>query len=148
VKLCSVCGNDIPDDAVRCRFCGSRQAASAGKPAKRQRIATVNLEKGSPTVAEAIALLDRRIADSRAQGTLLLRVIHGWGSSGKGGSIKKAVMKHVARLRRQRTIRDHVPGDNYSEVTNAGCDLLSRFPDLRETLRTDRENPGITFVLL
>jgi hypothetical protein len=58
------------------------------------------------------------------------------------------VAKHLAGLKRQRRIREYVTGDEYDDLTEAGRSLLSRHPALKSDLRTDRSNPGITFVEL
>ncbi len=81
-------------------------------------------------------------------GSRLLRLIHGWGSSGAGGAIRAAVREHLAAQLRTHRISGFLPGDDYSEDTNRGRQLLRGFPPLRESLRTDRANPGITFVEL
>lgn len=97
---------------------------------------------------DALARLDREIAGARMKGIQLIRLVHGWGSSGKGGAIKAAVQTHLESLARKRTIRSVTRGDDYSELTNSGRRILAAYPSLRASLRTDRENPGITFVEL
>ncbi|HMP71936.1 MAG TPA: hypothetical protein PKE55_01605 [Kiritimatiellia bacterium] len=45
-------------------------------------------------------------------------------------------------------IRKFVPGEDYSRSTVAGRTLLHDHPALAEDERTDRNNPGITLVVL
>jgi len=146
MNVCATCGNE-KEAGGRCPFCGAWQSvATAIRPKERRSVATVNLEQGLPLVEDALAKLDREIASARMRGVRLLRLIHGWGSSGSGGGIRAAVHERLASLLRSRKIRGFIPGDEYSEDTNRGRTLLTSYPSLRSSLRTDRENPGITFV--
>jgi len=111
-------------------------------------VRTINLKAGLPTVDEALARLDRELVASRARGTRVLRVIHGWGSSGVGGAIRTAVRHHLKGAVRSRIVRRAVDCDTYSDVSDQGRALLARYPALRAELRTDRRNPGVTLVEL
>ena len=60
-------------------------------------IKTVNLKVAiMPSVEEALQRLDREIAVARRQKHSLLKVVHGYGSTGEGGDIRIAVQKPVA----------------------------------------------------
>ncbi len=113
-----------------------------------EKIKTINLKENMLFVDEALATLSLELDLARSQDYKILRVIHGYGSSGPGGEIKQAVIRELASLSRAGKVHAFVEGDRYSEHTNQGQELLSRFPDLGSTLMTDRHNPGITFVQL
>ena len=53
---------------------------------------------------------------------------------------------NLSRMRKAGKIRTFLPGEDYSKTTNSGRKLMSRCPDLRDDERSDRRNPGITFV--
>ncbi len=149
MKTCSICGNEIPDDEWKCRFCKSDQ--EPGESSRRtggKKIKTINLKKGMPFVDEALETLSLELELARSQGVKVLRVIHGYSSSGAGGAIKQAVIHELKSRYRAGKVHTYVVGDRYSEDTNQGRDLLSRFPGLESTLVSDRHNPGITFVQL
>lgn len=146
MTLCGMCGNEF-DSGSSCPYCGTFQHMISSAPSRRKRsVTTLNLESGKPAVADALAKLDREIAAARMKQIRLIRVIHGWGSSGVGGAIRVAVRDHLRSLARKGTVRSLVDGDHYSDHTNEGRRLLATYPSLRASLRTDRENPGITFV--
>lgn len=145
MKTCVVCGNDIPATLAVCHFCGSPQPGGPPRGGGGG-VVTVNLERGRPTVDEAMRTLDMRLAEARARGTRLLRIIHGYGSSGAGGGIGEATGRALRALAREGRIRAHVAGADYPDGSRAARDLLARHPALRRSLRTDRGNPGITFV--
>ena len=127
------------------------------KPSKRSKsqkknsggkIITVNIESGMPDVAQALNKLDIRLAEARQQGVSLVRVIHGWGSTGTGGRIKASLASHLAGLKSRRAIRGFVRGEQFAISTRPGADLIARYPVLKESMHTDRKNRGITFVEL
>ena len=60
----------------------------------------VNLEAGMPTVATAKSLLSQALRTAKATGTHLVKLIHGYGSTGKGGAIRSAVRKDLEERQR------------------------------------------------
>ena len=48
----------------------------------------LNLELGWPTVDQALRRLDAELEAARKMNTPLMKLIHGYGSSGKGGRIR------------------------------------------------------------
>jgi ribosomal protein L40E len=149
MQICSTCGKKIPDDARKCRSCDSYQQPGASlRGTGKEKIKTINLKKGLPLVDEALDVLCRELELARSQDVEVLRIIHGYGSSGTGGKIKRAVLQELAALYRAKGVRAYLVGDEYSENTRGGQDLLKQFPGLESTLVSDRHNPGITFVQL
>ena len=49
------------------------------------KLGTANLEAGYPTVAEALKHLNFEIRHAKAAGCPVLKIIHGYGSTGTGG---------------------------------------------------------------
>ena len=147
MKDCDTCGNEIPDQAAVCRFCGSRQAAAV-RPLPKEKIRTISVKDGMPTVDEGMAKLEAELARAGAAGAKVVRVIHGYGSSGRGGALKDACRAFLTRELRAKRIRSFVPGEGYSRAAVAGRDLMGRWPDLKAAERTDSGNPGITMVEL
>lgn len=127
---------------------GDADDARGGRAAARPRMLVVNLEEGRPTVDEAMRRLGMKLDTARMQGVRLVRVIHGYGSSGKGGAIGEAVRRHLAERRRKGLVRAFAWGGEWPDGTPEARALLERRPLLRETLRADRGNEGITFVEL
>ena len=146
-KDCETCGNPVPAASADCRFCGSRQ--NGGNQAKpREKVRTVNIEAGMPTVDEALALLDARMSRAITDGVRLLRVIHGYGSTGRGGKIRDACRSALQRKIASRQVRVVIRGEDYLPASVAVRDLMRRLPELKTSERTDADNPGITFVEL
>lgn len=108
----------------------------------------INLELGKPFVEQAIQRLTAEIPRSRKQGCTVLKIIHGYGSSGTGGKIRTASRKHLKRMKEWGDISDIIYGEAFSifeESTRRAfvcCEDLRRDPDL------DRYNNGVTFIIL
>ena len=73
----------------------------------------VNLELGRPTADEALRRLEAELEAARHMNTPLLKLIHGYGSSGKGGKIRIAARERLDFLMRKREIRGYICGENF-----------------------------------
>ena len=151
MKNCTTCGNQIQSSARQCPYCEqpqavvSREPKPKPKPKAKRTIVTVNLEEGRPFVEDALRRMDRQFYEARLGGTAVVRLIHGYGSSGTGGAIKQAVRTELEAALRHGTIKQYVSGEDYQHSA-IGRNLRSRFSELKECLRTDQGNPGITLV--
>jgi hypothetical protein len=111
-------------------------------------IKTINIKSDLPSVHEALQRLDREIALARQQKHSLLKVIHGYGSTGAGGDIRTAVQRRLIELAQAGQIRDCIFGENWSKSDAATWRLLLAQSDLKSDLDLGRRNQGITVVLL
>jgi hypothetical protein len=147
MRLCDTCGNEIDDGVSACPFCDSRQQPRTSPKMRRSPpVVDINLKSDLPTVDQALKRLDVKIEGARSRGARIVRVIHGYGSTGGGGKIRKAAHKRLMQLKRKGRIRRFVPGEEYSELSDRGRDLLNGYPMLKTSLHSDRQNRGITFV--
>lgn len=53
-----------------------------------KRLKEINLEDGMPTVSDAVIILKSSINNAKSGNVGCLYIIHGYGSSGKGGAIR------------------------------------------------------------
>ncbi|MDD5583255.1 MAG: Smr/MutS family protein [Candidatus Marinimicrobia bacterium] len=97
-----------------------------------------------PTVEEAMIRLERNLNFAKHEGVPLIRIIHGYGSSGVGGDIRVACHHYLQRALYQRKIKAFFPGESLSVTTPEGQNLLQRYPSLKK----DKGNCGITLVEL
>lgn len=67
----------------------------------------VNLEHGMPTVQTALSQLALELRRTRSMGCTGLKIIHGYGSSGKGGKIRVQARSRLARMKGAGEIRDY-----------------------------------------
>jgi hypothetical protein len=78
----------------------------------------------------------------------LLKLVHGYGSSGVGGDIRIAVQQRLLELTQNGQIRGCIFGENWSKSDDAAWKLLQSHPELKSDSDLGRRNRGITIVLL
>ena len=108
----------------------------------------VNLELGMPRAADAVRRLTFEVHHSKAMHCTVLKLIHGYGSSGKGGKIRMAARERLEFLLRKREIRGYIPGEQFSIFQEETRKALQICPALRKDRDLERSNNGVTFVLL
>jgi hypothetical protein len=101
-----------------------------------------------PAVREALDRLDRELAASRQQKCSVLKVIHGYGSTGAGGDIRIAVQKRLQEMAQNGQIRGCIYGENWSKSDEETWKLLQVRTELKSDSDVGRNNRGITIVLL
>jgi len=145
--VCEVCGNELGPGVTTCPYCGTLSTCPVVQASGLlHRI--VNLEKGLPTVAMALQRLDTELEVSHRQGYRVLTLIHGYGSSGKGGAIKDEARRQLHYYKHKGRINDLLAGEDFNSRSGAGRQLLRRFPGLATHTDLNRNNPGITLVVL
>ncbi len=109
----------------------------------------VNLEAGMPQVDMAIRRLTYELHRAKDSGsTAVLKIIHGYGSSGTGGRIRVEARNYLGRLAARREIAGWIPGENFSIFDPETRSAFDRCPDLRKDRDLDRHNNGVTFILI
>ena len=94
-------------------------------------VRTVNLEADLPTLDEARRRAIEEIRKSRREGTRVLKVIHGYGSSGKGGTLCVGLRKSFALRRKEGIIKEFIRGEDFSIFNPVVLNLLEAAPELR-----------------
>ena len=87
------------------------------------------------------------IENARNEGVSVLVLVHGYGSSGKGGIIREECRKLLEHMRRHKKINDFVPGDGGIKSGPVKA-LFRRYRHLRHDRELAAPNPGITTVIL
>lgn len=145
--ICEICGNSIEPTESICPFCQTPCAVLA-KQASGMLHRLINLEKGMPLVEQALERLRNELFVSKRQGIKVITLIHGYGSSGKGGGIRREVRQYLRYLQHQHQINDMILGEEFSRNSGRGRQLLRRFPFLADHRDLNRANPGVTLVIL
>ncbi|MBM9518806.1 hypothetical protein JWG39_03105 [Desulforhopalus vacuolatus] len=143
---CETCGNRIRAESAVCPFCGSKQTPGGGRKKFRRR--TINLKYDLPTVEDALQRMTQRIGEAKHSGITLLVLIHGYGSSGRGGSIRVECRKVLDYQASLGEIGGYLAGEAFSQNLRAAKHWLQRYPKLAESEYLNRGNQGITLVFL
>lgn len=101
-----------------------------------------------PLVRQALQRLDRELAIARHEAQPMVKLIHGYGSTGKGGEIRMAVQRRLLELASQGQIRACIFGENWSKSDEPSWALLKSHPELKQDSDLGRRNRGITIALL
>jgi hypothetical protein len=101
-----------------------------------------------PLVREALARLDRELALAHQQKAKLLKLVHGYGSSGVGGEIRIAVQNRLLEQAQNGHIGGCIFGENWSKTDDVAWKLLQSHPELKSDSDLGRRNRGVTIVLL
>jgi hypothetical protein len=99
-----------------------------------------------PLVHEALQRLESELALARQQRCAVLKLIHGYGSTGTGGDIRIAVQKRLYELAQSGQIRACIYGENWSKSNEEAWKLLQSRPELKNDPDVGQGNRGITIV--
>ena len=108
---------------------------------------TINLKENQPTVALALALLEIEIEMSRREGIVAIKVIHGYGSHGVGGEIKKALSRWLILAKRRHFITEYVKGEQWTSSETAEK-IKKHCPEIIGDSELYFANAGVTVILL
>ena len=109
---------------------------------------TVNIEYGHPDVYTALKILSNEKITAKKLGYKAIKIIHGYGSSGKGGKIKSAVLRELTKEKLDGKIKHFVKGEEFSCFFESGREAVKLCPDLRDDRDYGRENDGVTILIL
>src|SRR5664279_1342732 len=95
-------------------------------------IKLVNLEDGLPSVEQARARLNTEMNIARQSGVRVLKIIHGYGSSGVGGDLRIALQATLRQMAGRGEIHACIYGENWRKADDSAWALLKQFPALKE----------------
>lgn len=111
------------------------------------RYKTLNLKANNPTVELALGILEIEVEVARREGIIAMKVIHGYGSHGVGGEIKRALPFWLNRAKRRGFIRDFVKGEQWT--ANEKAEKFKKCcPDLLGDPELYHANAGVTIILI
>ena len=108
----------------------------------------INVEAGLPTVEEARQLLLAEVKQARQAGVKALKVIHGYGSTGKGGALRGALRTSLLRRRKEGLVTRVIFGEKWSVFEEDTRYAIENCPDLRNDRDLNRSNEGVTIAVL
>ncbi|MCL2152183.1 MAG: Smr/MutS family protein [Oscillospiraceae bacterium] len=108
----------------------------------------INIKSDMPTVDDAIRRVTYHVKNAGVLGISAIKIIHGYGSTGKGGAIRTETRKYLDRIKKGGQIKGFINGEDFSLFDKATreaflvCDALRRDSDI------ERHNNGITIVIV
>lgn len=111
-------------------------------------IRTFNVEADFPSLEEARRRVLEEIRRAKREGVRVLKIIHGYGSSGKGGKLCIGLRKSFALRKKEGVLKEVIAGEDFSIFNRTILDLLPTVPELRGDPDLDAINEGVTFLWL
>lgn len=140
---CPECGNarTIFD---QCPYCGSMQGSELNSD-----VIEINIKQGAPTVEKALELLSEHLRKCTELGVKAIILIHGYGSSGEGGRIKRAIQDALENNHYADRVTEYFFGERVAYGSDSYHALIKRRPGLKQYLKRFKEgNGGMTVLLL
>src|ERR1039457_5754638 len=109
-------------------------------------IRTFNVEAGLPTLDEARRLVIEKIKQAKRAGARVLKVIHGYGSSGKGGALCIGLRKSFGLGKKEGVSKYSIAGEDFSIFNDTVLALLEAVPELRGDPDLGATNDGVTIL--
>ncbi|HZK01539.1 MAG TPA: Smr/MutS family protein [Anaerovoracaceae bacterium] len=110
-----------------------------------KKIKVLNLESGYPTADTAVRNMTNYLLTCKRQRIRAVVLIHGYGSSGSGGKIKRAVTAKLKDPSLVGVVRASCPGELWLDKKST---MLGLCPALKEYEVKISGNNGVTAVLL
>jgi len=142
-SLCPECGNSrhwMGD----CQNCGSKALPELLIDA-----VELNLKSSAPSAEEALDNLTHQLRRASEVGLKAILLIHGYGSGGEGGRIKKVVREALERNYFSDRVTEYYFGEELAHGNLLYQALLRRRPSLKRFLEQFKQgNAGLTVLLL
>ena len=97
---------------------------------------------------DARRLVIDEIKRAKREGVKVLKVIHGYGSSGKGGALGVGLLKSFRLRKKEGAIKDFIAGEDFSIFNDPVLTLLEAVPEMRGDPDLNATNEGITVLWL
>lgn len=111
-------------------------------------VTILNLEEGMPVVDQAMETFAKELFRRHNMGFKVMKLIHGFGSTGKGGKIRTRIRRDLPTMRQKGQILDFVTGENFSIFDATTRKILDIAPSMREDGDLDRHNNGVTIIIM
>ena len=108
----------------------------------------IDVESEKLTTLEAVAKVEIELERLKLQGENVAIIIHGYGSKGVGGEIKKAVLDKLKLLKKHKKIADFYPSEKFSFTCKKYNFYTKKYPNLLLNEQTKNLNFGVTIVFL
>jgi hypothetical protein len=111
-------------------------------------VKTVIVKEGMPSVEQARARLNGELQAARQSGVKVLKVVHGFGSSGVGGDLRLALQATLRQMVTRGEIRECIYGENWRTSNERTWEVLKQMPELKQDSDLGKGNKGLTIVVL
>lgn len=111
-------------------------------------IETLNIKDTMPSAEAAWAHCQGAIEGARLRGVRIVKVVHGYGSSGVGGKIRRRVRTGAAKLVEAGKLNGVVFGEDWGPFSATAREWMDAYPALRTDADYGKGNEGVTLLQL
>lgn len=108
----------------------------------------INLKEFNQTEFQAIKELEIFVDLCKKAGVKAIKVIHGYGSGGKGGAIIKAVHSYARRMEKLKKIKFFLLGAEWNLANKKAIEVVYACKNSYGDEDLNNQNPGITILFL
>lgn len=108
----------------------------------------LNLKEDNPSVEIALAMVEIEIERCKFDGCVAIKVLHGYGSHGKGGKILIELRKKLRVWKKGGFIKDYFAGDKWNIFDKDAFDVLQKDKSICGDVDLNKANPGITLIIV
>ncbi len=145
---CPVCGNEIVPGNRVCPWCNSALNLSRSERKAKETLRCKNIKSDLPESKTALNRLITALYGAKADGVRVLKIVHGYGSTGKGGEIRHVVREYLEKQKYSSLIKFYVPGEEFCSGFQTGRKIIQQFPALQKDHDWNRYNKGITLIVI
>jgi len=109
------------------------------------KVKEINIERGNPTAETAVRNMVSGLHTAKGAGYKAVILVHGYGSSGVGGTIKNAARAMLNSRALSGIVRDFTGGENWFARKREFTDTCRQLKDYNSHIDN---NKGITVILL
>ena len=106
----------------------------------------VNLKEGQCSVDYALAVVEIEIESAKKEGLTALKLLHGYGSHGRGGAIMLALRRQLRIWKKSGFIVNYFGGDKWDLFDKDSQKILNADKSIVCDEDIGHANPGITIV--
>ena len=108
----------------------------------------IDLKQDSPIVDYALAVTEIELEAAKKEGLVAVKVLHGYGSHGRGGAILVELRRQLQRWKKQKFIKDYFGGDKWNMFDPITLEILQKDKTIYGDEDLNKANPGITIIYL
>lgn len=106
----------------------------------------VNLKDEEISVELALAMVEIEIEQAKKEGNVALKVLHGYGSHGRGGVIAMELRRTLSLWKKQGLITNYFGGDKWNMFDECSQRILLKDKSIYNDSDISSSNPGITII--
>ncbi len=108
---------------------------------------TLNLKEFMPSVDQALKMIELEIELSKKEGIKVLKIIHGYGSNGVGGEIKKSLKTWSQICLRKKLFVSFLRGEEFLNEDKMK-EIKAICPEVVGDIDLFHANPGLSLIVI